>query len=164
MDSIIERNGITTEDEQLSLLRDISSRLEKMEKRERRRRIRNVIVAILLLAAITVLAIFMFPKVQEFMAQYEAVTLKVQEVSAVLESLEVEKIQGAADFIGSIDYDKMMELSNVLESLDAEKLQKQLEDVTSMIDKLGELDLENLVSSINTIVEKLQPFMNLFKK
>lgn len=164
MDSLKEKDLSLENETELSLLRDISRRLELMEKREKRRRVKNWILAILIIAALAALAIVFTPKVQAFMQQYEAVTAKVQEVSEVLESLNVEKIQQAADFIGSVDYNKLIEFSAVLDSLEAEKLKEQLESVTAMLDKLGELDMEKLVDGINTITEKIQPLLSFFKR
>jgi len=164
MDSLKEKDLSLENETELSLLRDISRRLELMEKREKRRRVKNWILAILIVAALAALAIVFTPKVQAFMQQYEAVTAKVQEVSEVLESLNVEKIQQAADFIGSVDYNKLMEFSAVLDSLETEKLKEQLESVTDMLDKLGELDMEKLVDGINTITEKIQPLLSFFKR
>jgi len=72
----------------------------------------------------------------------------------------VQKLQDAAAFVGSVDYAKLMELGDMLETMDTGELKAQIEQISTLVNQLGELNTEALVDNINLIIEKLQPVLN----
>lgn len=158
MDSIFATP--VSEKTERELLLEMHDKLAAVEKRQKRRGLTVWIVAVALVAAIALLLAIFIPRYQAFKAQYDAVSQTVQQVNTALESVDLEGLTSAAEFLSSVDYAKLQELSTMLESLDTEKLTGQIDEVTGLIDQLGELNTEALVSSINTIVEKLKPLMS----
>lgn len=149
---------------QEALMMDIWHKLLDMEEREKRRRIGAWIKTVLIIGLIAVILILALPKIQSLIADYQAISQTVQALTTAADSLNPEDIQKAVDFISGVDYEQLMSLSEVLESLDAADLQNQISQVTSMIDKIGELNLDALVYNVNLISEKLQPLINLLSR
>lgn len=142
------------------LLLEMHERLADMEKRQKRRGVAAWIIAVAVIVAAALLLMVFIPRYQAFKAQYDAVAQTVQQVNTALENVDLEGLAQAADFLSSIDYTRLQELSALLETMDTAKLSQQLDEVTGLIDQLGELNTEALVSNINLIIEKLQPIMN----
>lgn len=165
MDSVIEKEIFgQTEKTDRQLLEEMSGRLEKMEKRAKRRSIIGWIAAVLVLALAAVLVLSFIPRYQALKAQYDTVADTVQQLSGVISTIDIETLQSAADFVGSVDYEKLQQLGDVLAAIDTEELKTQMEEISDLMNKLGELNTDQLVDNINLIIEKLQPFMNLFKR
>jgi len=161
MDSIFAVE--TSEKTERELLLDVQLRLQEMEKRQKRRGIIGWVAAVAIVLILAAALLFMLPKYQAFKAQYDAVSTTVQQLDTALEGIDLEGLTSAAEFLSSVNYEKLQELSVMLETMDTGKLSEQLESVTDLIDQLGELNTEALVSNINLIIEKLQPIMNWFK-
>ena len=142
------------------LLLEMHDKLADIEKRQKRRGVTAWVVAVALAIVIALMVAVFLPRYQAFKAQYDAVSQTVQQVNTALESVDLEGLTSAAEFLSSVDYTKLQELSSLLDTMDTEKLTEQMDEVASLIDQLGELNTEALVSSINTIIEKLQPIMS----
>lgn len=142
------------------LLLEMHEKLAEMEKGRKRRAVAGWLIAVAALALIAALLVIFVPKYQAFRSQYDAVAQAVQQVNTALENVDLEGLTNAADFLSSVDYQKLQELSSLLNTMDTANLTEQLEQVTSLIDQLGELNTEALVSNINLIIEKLQPLMS----
>lgn len=142
------------------LLLEMHEKLAEMEKSRKRRAVTGWVIAIAVIAVIAALLVIFIPKYQAFRAQYDAVAQTVQQLNTVLDSVDLEGLTSAADFLSGVDYQKLQELSSLLSTMDTAKLTEQLDEVTGLIDQLGELNTEALVSNINLIIEKLQPIMS----
>lgn len=142
------------------LLLEVNKKLDRIEARQKRRGVALWIGAVAVILVIALLLVFIVPKYQAFKAQYDAVAETVEQLRTVLEGMDLNGLTSAAEFLSSVDYTKLQELAGLLDALDTGKLSEQLAEVTEMIDQLGELNTEALVSSINTIIEKLQPLMS----
>lgn len=142
------------------LLLEVNEKLDRIEARQKRRGVALWIAAVAVILVIALLLVFFVPKYQAFKAQYDAVAETVEQLRTVLEGIDLSGLTSAAEFLSSMDYTKLQELAGLLDTLDTGKLSEQLAEVTEMIDQLGELNTEALVSSINTIIEKLQPLMS----
>lgn len=142
------------------ILLEVNEKLDRIEARQKRRGTALWIAAVAVVLVIAVLLMLFVPRYLAFKAQYDAVAETVQQLKAVLEGIDLSGLTNAAGFLSSVDYGKLQELAGLLEKLDTGKLAEQLDEVTALIDQLGELNTEALVTSINTIIEKLQPLMN----
>ena len=142
------------------LLLEMHEKLAEMEKSRKRRAVTGWVIAIAVIAVIAALLVIFIPKYQAFRAQYDAVAQTVQQLNTVLDSVDLEGLTSAADFLSGVDYQKLQELSSLLSTMNTAKLTEQLDEVTGLIDQLGELNTEALVSNINLIIEKLQPIMS----
>ena len=164
MDSILEKEHVPfPQKTDRELLEDMQERIVKMEKRARQRSIFAWGLALLLVLALVLTALSLVPQLKEMKAQYDTMTETVQQLDSVVSRIDVQKLQDAADFIGSVDYTKLMELSDMLETLDAQQLKAHIDEITALVDKLGELNTEALVDNINLIIEKIQPVLNWFR-
>jgi len=164
MDSILEKEHVPfPQKTDRELLEDMQERIVKMEKRARQRSIFAWGLALLLVLALVLTALSLVPQLKEMKAQYDTMTETVQQLDSVVSRIDVQKLQDAADFIGSVDYTKLMELSDMLETLDAQQLKAHIDEISALVDKLGELNTEALVDNINLIIEKIQPVLNWFR-
>ena len=142
------------------LLLEMHEKLADIEKSHKRRAVTGWVIAIAAIALIAALLVIFVPKYQAFKAQYDALSQTVQQVNSALDNVDLDGLTQAAEFLSSVDYQKLQELSTLLNTMDASKLTEQLDEVTGLIDQLGELNTEALVSNINLIIEKLQPIMS----
>ena len=142
------------------ILLEVNEKLDRIEARQKRRGVALWIAAVAVILVIALLLVFFVPKYQAFKAQYDAVAETVEQLRTVLEGIDLSGLTSAAEFLSSMDYSKLQELAGLLDTLDTGRLSEQLAEMTEMIDQLGELNTEALVSSINTIIEKLQPLMS----
>lgn len=142
------------------LLLEMSEKLADIEKRQKRRGVAAWVIGVALALVVALLLLIFVPRYQAFKAQYDAVSATVQEVNTVLENIDLEGLTSAAEFLSGIDYEKLTELSTLLDDMDPETISEQLAEVTELIDQLGELNTEALVSNINLIIEKIQPLMS----
>lgn len=161
MDSILEKGNVPfPQKTDRELLEEMQERIVKMEKRARRNAIFAWGLTLVLLLALVLTVISLVPQINVMKAQREGLMENVQQLGIVADSIDVETLQEAIEFVGSIDYAKMMELSEMLETLDAQQLRTQLEQITALLNEVDELNTEALVDNINLIIEKLQPVMN----
>ena len=113
-----------------------------------------------MLLALVLTVISLVPQINVMKAQYDSMMESIQKLGNVAGSVDVEKLQDAIEFVGSIDYSKMTELNDMLDTMDAAQLKTQLEQISSLLGELDELNTEALVDNINLIIEKLEPIMN----
>ncbi|MBQ8216679.1 MAG: hypothetical protein IJZ91_01840 [Oscillospiraceae bacterium] len=161
MESILEKENIPfPQKTDRELLEELQERMISMEKRAQRRSILAWMLVLVLIVAAAVTAISLYPRYQAMKAQQQAVSAMVQQLDSVIGSIDVQKLQDAADFVGSVDYAKLMELGDMLETMDTGELKAQIEQISTLVNQLGELNTEALVDNINLIIEKLQPVLN----
>lgn len=161
MESILEKENIPfPQKTDRELLEELQERMIRMEKRAQRRSILAWTLVLVLIVAAAVTAISLYPRYQAMKAQQQAVTAMVQQLDSVIDSIDVQKLQDAAAFVGSVDYAKLMELGDMLETMDTGELKAQIEQISTLVNQLGELNTEALVDNINLIIEKLQPVLN----
>jgi len=164
MDSILEKEHVPfPQKSDRELLEDMQQRIIKIEKHARRNAIFAWGLALLLLLGLVLTVVSLVPQINVMKAQYDSVMETVQQMGNIVTSVDIQKLQDAADFVGSVDYEKLMELSDMLETLDAQQLKAQIDEITALVDKLGELNTEALVDNINLIIEKIQPVLNWFR-
>lgn len=161
MESILEKENIPfPQKTDRELLEELQERMISMEKRAQRRSILAWTLVLVLIVAAAVTAISLYPRYQAMKAQQQAVSAMVQQLDSVIDSIDVQKLQDAAAFVGSVDYAKLMELGDMLETMDTGELKAQIEQISILVNQLGELNTEALVDNINLIIEKLQPVLN----
>jgi len=161
MESILEKENIPfPQKTDRELLEELQERMISMEKRAQRRSILAWTLVLVLIVAAAVTAISLYPRYQAMKAQQQAVSAMVQQLDSVIGSIDVQKLQDAAAFVGSVDYAKLMELGDMLETMDTGELKAQIEQISTLVNQLGELNTEALVDNINLIIEKLQPVLN----
>ena len=161
MDSILEKENVPfPQKTDRELLEDMQQRIIKIEKRGKRNAIFAWGLALLLLLALILTVISLVPQINVMKAQYDSVMENVQKLAAVTDSVDIEKLHQALEFVASVDYEKMMGLSDVLGAVDAQQLESQLEQISGLLGELDELNTEALVDNINLIIEKLEPIMN----
>ena len=161
MDSILEKENVPfPQKTDRELLEDMQQRIIKIEKRGKRNAIFALGLALLLLLALILTAVSLVPQINVMKAQHDSVMENVQKLAAVMDSVDIEKLQQALGFVASVDYEKMMGLSDVLGAVDAQQLESQLEQISGLLGELDELNTEALVDNINLIIEKLEPIMN----
>ena len=161
MESILEKENIPfPQKTDRELLEELQERMISMEKRAQRRSILAWTLVLVLIVAAAVTAINLYPRYQAMKAQQQAVSAMVQQLDSVIGSIDVQKLQDAAAFVGSVDYAKLMELGDMLETMDTGELKAQIEQISTLVNQLGELNTEALVDNINLIIEKLQPVLN----
>lgn len=164
MDSILEKEHVPfPQKSDRELLEDMQQRIIKIEKRARRNAIFAWGLTLLLLLGLVLTVVSLVPQINVMKAQYDSVMETVQQMGNIVTSIDIQKLQDAADFIGSVDYEKLMELSDMLETLDAQQLKVQIDEIRTLVEKLGELNTEALVDNINLIIEKIQPVLNWFR-
>ena len=161
MDSILEKENVPfPQKTDRELLEDMQQRIIKIEKRGKRNAIFAWSLTLLLLLALILTAVSLVPQINVMKAQHDSVMENVQKLAAVTDSVDIEKLQQALEFVASVDYEKMMGLSDVLGAVDAQQLESQLEQISGLLGELDELNTEALVDNINLIIEKLEPIMN----
>jgi len=161
MDSILEKENVPfPQKSDRELLEDMQERIVKMEKRARRNAIFAWGLTLVLLLALVLTVISLVPQINVMKAQYDSVMENVQKLAAVTDSVDIEKLHQALEFVASVDHEKMMGLSDVLGAVDAQQLESQLEQISGLLGELDELNTEALVDNINLIIEKLEPIMN----
>ena len=161
MESILEKENIPfPQKTDRELLEELQEHMISMEKRAQRRSILAWTLVLVLIVAAAVTAISLYPRYQAMKAQQQAVSAMVQQLDSVIGSIDVQKLQDAAAFVGSVDYAKLMELGDMLETMDTGELKAQIEQISTLVNQLGELNTEALVDNINLIIEKLQPVLN----
>lgn len=161
MESILEKENIPfPQKTDRELLEELQERMISMEKRAQRHSILAWTLVLVLIVAAAVTAISLYPRYQAMKAQQQAVSAMVQQLDSVIGSIDVQKLQDAAAFVGSVDYAKLMELGDLLETMDTGELKAQIEQISTLVNQLGELNTEALVDNINLIIEKLQPVLN----
>ena len=161
MESILEKENIPfPQKTDRELLEELQESMISMEKRAQRRSILAWTLVLVLIVAAAVTAISLYPRYQAMKAQQQAVSAMVQQLDSVIGSIDVQKLQDAAAFVGSVDYAKLMELGDMLETMDTGELKAQIEQISTLVNQLGELNTEALVDNINLIIEKLQPVLN----
>ena len=161
MESILEKENIPfPQKTDRELLEELQEHMISMEKRAQRRSILAWTLVLVLIVAAAVAAISLYPRYQAMKAQQQAVSAMVQQLDSVIGSIDVQKLQDAAAFVGSVDYAKLMELGDMLETMDTGELKAQIEQISTLVNQLGELNTEALVDNINLIIEKLQPVLN----
>ena len=161
MESILEKENIPfPQKTDRELLEELQERMISMEKRAQRRSILAWTLVLVLIVAAAVTAVSLYPRYQAMKAQQQAVSAMVQQLDSVIGSIDVQKLQDAAAFVGSVDYAKLMELGDMLETMDTGELKAQIEQISTLVNQLGELNTEALVDNINLIIEKLQPVLN----
>ena len=161
MESILEKENLPfPQKTDRELLEELQERMISMEKRAQRRSILAWTLVLVLIVSAAVTAISLYPRYQAMIAQQQAVSAMVQQLDSVIGSIDVQKLQDAAAFVGSVDYAKLMELGDMLETMDTGELKAQIEQISTLVNQLGELNTEALVDNINLIIEKLQPVLN----
>lgn len=137
------------------LLESISYRLGKIERREKVRTAKNWIIAIVIVGLLAAAAIIIVPKVQAAVAYCNRIVSKANEVVAMVESVDFEKVRGLVDSVEQIDADRINEIIGQVSSIDFDALKEKLNGIANM-------DFEPLFQQISKILSSLSSLTKFF--
>ena len=137
------------------LLESISYRLGKIERREKVRTAKNWIIAIVIVGLLAAAAIIIVPKVQAAVAYYNRIVSKANEVVAMVESVDFEKVRGLVDSVEQIDADRINEIIGQVSSIDFDALKEK-------VNAIANIDLSSITAEISTILTRLSYLTRFF--
>ena len=137
------------------LLESISYRLGKIERREKVRTAKNWIIAIVIVGLLAAAAIIIVPKVQAAVAYCNRIASKANEVAAIVESVDFEKVRGLVDSVEQIDADRINEIIGQISTIDFDALKEKVNAIAS-------IDFSSITAEISTILNSLRNLTRFF--